>query len=113
MAVCHEYGIPHSQFESWSIDDQDKALEYYAWKHTICQKCGTDPSDWMGPDGIPIEPPPYQAQTTRCMGCAALDESRASVDDKSLAGQIIHSLAKVPKKIAEREMARWQMKRST
>lgn len=87
-------------------------MEFEDYRNSACNKCGTNPDDWLDDQGRAIEPPPYTVQVSRCLGCAALEESRASVDDKSVSGQLIHRLLRVPRAVAERELAKWQMKRS-
>lgn len=46
MSYCHEHGIPHSKFLSWSAEDRSKALAYTLEKATRCTMCGTAQWEW-------------------------------------------------------------------
>ena len=54
-----------------------------AWKRKFCSYCGTDPLAWLDEDGTAMEPAPYKAVTTRCLGCATLEEARALLEKGS------------------------------
>ncbi|MBT2509853.1 hypothetical protein J7I98_29105 [Streptomyces sp. ISL-98] len=46
MELCHQYGIPHSQFTAagdgrWTALDRETALSYLAYTRTVRQGCGT------------------------------------------------------------------------
>lgn len=112
MALCHEYGIGHSQWMKWEPSDRDKALAWLEYQGSLCHKCGTDPNEWLDEKGRLIEPLPYVASSVICHGCATLEEARASVTDKDKAQVINHSLRKVSRKIAGRIHGKWQMSRS-
>ena len=79
MQYCFERGIPHSVFMKWEQDDRDKVLEYILWKNTLCPQCGTNPSDWLDDEGRGQEPPPYEVQVRRCLGCAMLEQTRDEI----------------------------------
>lgn len=113
MALCHEYGIGHSQYMQWDPADRDLALAFMEYKATLCNKCGTDPKDWLDAKGRLLEPLPYQASTVMCHGCATLEEAKAMVDDKAKVGIMNFSLRKLPKKLAEEVHKKWQMSKST
>jgi len=108
--LCHEWGIRHSEFRSWEAEDRDLALSYLDYKSRLCQRCGSDPSDWLDERGRTLEPPPYTVDSVHCYGCVALEEERAKVGDKSMAATMTHSLRRIPRKIAERAARSWQMK---
>ena len=76
MEYCSPLGIPHSKFLEWSDEDRDKAISYMLWKKKFCSRCGTDPDEWLDPDRRASEPPPYEATTRLCLGCATLEEER-------------------------------------
>ncbi len=68
-------GLPLSEFLSWSPDDQDLALAFREIEAERCSECGTDPREWLTPDGKPAIPPPYEVGTHVCLGCKALAQS--------------------------------------
>jgi hypothetical protein len=76
MEYCGPQGIPHSVFLSWADSDQDKALAWIAHDRGKCPYCGTFPDEWIGPDGMSLEPPPYGVSAVRCYGCVALKDER-------------------------------------
>lgn len=78
---------------------------------TLCPRCGTRPDDWLDEEGKLKEPPPYLTRSIKCYGCASLEEDRARVD-KSQVHSVTHRLIRIPRKVGERELASWQMKRS-
>lgn len=63
LALCHGFGIPHSEFLSWRDDDQDKALAYAAFDRSICGGCGTRPAEWEADRHA------YSAAVHSCPGC--------------------------------------------
>lgn len=80
MEYCGPHGIPHSKFLSWSEEDQDAAIAWLLHKGHRCGQCGTFPDEWM--DSItktPLDPPPYQAGSEICIGCATLEEERKAL----------------------------------
>lgn len=67
LALCHEWGIPHSEFLAWDELDQDKALAYARFRHEACPGCGTRPDEWdpkRGGDAGAYEPAVHT-----CPGC--------------------------------------------
>lgn len=66
-------GLPHSEFLSWSEDDQDKALAYRRWKAEECPGCGTRKSKWDADRFA------YVAQTERCLGCELISMEHENV----------------------------------
>lgn len=105
MAYCAPLGIPHSQLLKWDREDVDKAISYTAWKGKFCQKCGTDPAEWLDENGEAVEPPPYVAVTHICLGCATLEEQRETVP-KDVASHMNTFL----KRTKPEEFKSWQMK---
>ena len=73
-------GIPHSQFLSWSADDQDKAIAFNRAKAEVCDRCGSRESDWVDPDrpGRLLERPPLTPFAHKCHGCAEIEQYRAA-----------------------------------
>lgn len=68
MRVCKEWRIPHSEFLSWAVEDQEKALGHFVYEGQRCGNCGIHPDDWPDPDE-----PVFEATTRVCPGCAELD----------------------------------------
>jgi hypothetical protein len=95
----------------WDPEDREKALIYLEYEASLCQKCGTNPEEWMDEDGKLAEPPPFITKSVMCHGCATLEEARASVD-KGKVSSITHRLIRIPKRLGQRELEKWQMKRS-
>lgn len=110
MDFCVEAGIPHSEFLSWSSDDQSKAIAYILYKRSLCQKCGTNPQDWLDEEGKPLEPPPYTVVTVKCHGCATLEEANAEIPKESK-GTITAHLGRASR-TTRRTAKEWQMKKS-
>lgn len=108
MEYCAPLGIPHSEFMGWNDDDRNKALSYVAWKKKFCSKCGTDPDEWMDEDGKFAEPPPYEAVTNVCYGCATLEEERAGMDKEVATSTRYHTFLRRYRGSVEQ----WQMSRS-
>lgn len=68
MRLCKEWRIPHSEFLSWTPEDQAKALGHYVFEAQRCDSCGIHPTDWPDPDE-----PDFEVATRVCPGCAELD----------------------------------------
>jgi hypothetical protein len=83
---------------AWSVEDRDLALAYSQYEGSICPRCGTSPSDWLDEEGKLKEPAPYRVQSTRCHGCATLEETRGNLPKKD------------PKKLGERLLEEWTMR---
>jgi hypothetical protein len=96
---------------SWDPIDRDLAIAYREYEASICPRCGTNPADWLDEKGELVEPPPYLVTSVRCYGCVSLEEDRARVDKASML-TVSHRLVRIPRKVGERELAKWQMKRS-
>lgn len=67
MDYCGPRGIPHTQFLTWSEDDQQKALWWMARDRQRCTGCGTHPDDWnedVGGDRFA-----FVAEERTCPGC--------------------------------------------
>lgn len=107
MEYCAPLGIPHSHFLAWSPEDRSKAISYIAWKNKFCSGCGTDPATWLDVDGTAIEPPPYMAETQHCLGCATLEEARAT-----LPKDVGQSYKTYLRRATLEDVEQWQMKPS-
>lgn len=70
MAYCGPRGIPHSEFLSWPLDDQAKALGWMAEDAQKCSECGTADWEWME------DPNAYHAGPHVCRGCTAVAVAR-------------------------------------
>jgi hypothetical protein len=107
MEYCAPLGIPHSKFLGWSDEDRSKAISYMQWKKKFCQRCGTDPSEWIGPDGKTVEPPPYEPVTHVCYGCAALEEERVALSKEDSSSSKYHTFLQR----YSGDESEWQMKK--
>lgn len=79
MAVCANYGIPHSQFLGWSVDDRDKALWWEIHRRESCSECGTRADEWdpeLGGHDYA-----YLPELRKCWGCARTAEAQKRVKD--------------------------------
>lgn len=63
MAICDDYGIPHSEFLGWEENDQDLAIAYRIYKAEHCSECGTSERDWEKDRHA------YSPEVRRCRGC--------------------------------------------
>lgn len=72
MDYCGPRGIPHSEFLSWPVDDQAKALGWMAEQAARCSQCGTAEWEWEE-DGEAYHAEPYV-----CRGCARTENVRQS-----------------------------------
>lgn len=63
MRVCAAYGIPHSEFLSWSKTDRDKALWWDIRQRETCQSCGTRPEQ------LEEDPASWTWKVESCPGC--------------------------------------------
>jgi hypothetical protein len=63
MALCHEWGIPHSEFLDWEPEDRAKALAYFMVKSEHCDLCGTAKYEWDENKRA------YEPVEEFCMGC--------------------------------------------
>ena len=46
MTWCKQAGIPHSEFKSWDVEDQSKALAFLIEENAKCGMCGTAEWEW-------------------------------------------------------------------
>jgi hypothetical protein len=69
LAVCFEYGIPHSEFLNWIPADQAKAVAYFAHKNEKCGLCGTAEWEWDPEQGGSRYA--YEPVEKMCPGCYA------------------------------------------
>lgn len=73
MAVCREYKISYSHFkggpQTWTNEDQAKAIAHEVYLKSSCPRCGTHPEDHQDEDGKPLEEPMWYAVIRDCKGC--------------------------------------------
>jgi hypothetical protein len=67
MRVCHTYGIAHSVFLDWSIEDRNKAVAYMLEEAVRCQMCGTADWEWDPEQGG--KRLAYEPVEKICWGC--------------------------------------------
>ncbi len=92
MALCNEWGIPHSQLLDWSAEDRAKAMAFALEKAERCQMCGTAPWEWEANRFA------YEAVREVCFGCQQKDLLRED-DDGRQAGV---SVVLIPEAAAQR-----------
>jgi len=63
LSLCHEHGIPHSEFLNWDPDDKSKALAFLLEKAAKCDMCGTAEWEWDA------DRKAYEPVEKFCMGC--------------------------------------------
>jgi hypothetical protein len=63
LALCNEWGIPHSEFLSWSTEDRSKAVAFAIEKGLRCDLCGTAEWEWEENKRA------YAPAEEFCMGC--------------------------------------------
>lgn len=85
MRVCHDYGIPHSTFLDWSIEDRHKAIAYLLEEAIRCQMCGT--SDWEWDPNQGGKRLAYEPVEKICWGCYY--KARATEEDSSMPGSSV------------------------
>ena len=78
MRLCNEWHIPHSEFLKWAVEDQNKALAFFAYERQRCGSCGVHPMDW--PD--PTEPV-FDAVAETCPGCAETDRYQRYLQEQA------------------------------
>ena len=79
MEYCHQAGIPHSEYLSWSDHDQEATIEYMLHSKARCPGCGTFPDEWLAEDGRPHPIDPYIATTVNCLGCETIAAAREEI----------------------------------
>lgn len=82
LALCHEWGIPHSRFLSWPELDQDKALAYHAYAESVCKGCGTRTAEWEPGQGGDRNA--YVASTLTCPGCQVRGDLERQLRDADI-----------------------------
>jgi hypothetical protein len=92
LEVCHNHGIAHTAFLTWTPDDQDKAIAYVAFleqaaehRAHACPRCGTEPEDWIEVEsGRRLARPRWIVETgEECPGCAVVDSEMAQIDEEA------------------------------
>jgi hypothetical protein len=77
LTLCHDWGIPHSQFLDWDPSDRAKATAFFLEKSARCSSCGTAQWEWDD------DPNAFQPVTEFCQGCyrreSALEDREASL----------------------------------
>lgn len=84
MDLCHQWGIPHSQFlgagdGTWTARDRAKALAYREYLRAVCPQCGTRESEWVDDQGEYIDA--YIASTHNCFGCEEIAMKQKEIPD--------------------------------
>lgn len=84
MAVCAEYGIPHSHFLGgplrWTPGDREKAIWWHVHEQERCGSCGTRRSEWDDKQGGNRDA--YAAKKVRCRGCEVKEVGEKSLNEK-------------------------------
>ncbi|MGI5401943.1 hypothetical protein ACQEVG_21365 [Streptomyces sp. CA-135486] len=79
LAMCEQYGIPHSQFLGgdghWSELDRAKALAWQEWQRSVCPDCRTRMGEWQHDKHA------YVTDTVRCPGCELIAQERDRVPE--------------------------------
>ena len=102
LALCHDWGIPHSRFLGWPEIDQDKALAYADYHAGVCKGCGTRAEEWEPERGGDRHA--YVASTMTCPGCQVRGDLERQLADSGyeVSGRYVVLL---PKADAERRAA--------
>lgn len=84
MELCHEWGIPHSQFLGrgkgvWTDLDRRKARAYAEYRRSVCANCGTRAEEWDEDAGGDEDA--YRAVTHRCIGCQVIADKQKQVPE--------------------------------
>lgn len=61
---------------AWDPEDQDKAIFWLSSQNEKCPSCNTIQDDWLDEEGIPYDPPPYELESKRCIGCKTMAEAQ-------------------------------------
>lgn len=106
MDYCGPIGLARSEFLTWRNDDQVAAL---AWMMDQRMRCpnGHYEDEWRDPADPtgrrPRLPPPYVADTRRCLACEAIEQERASIPPHASKGVYVVLEPFDPDAEAERE----------
>ena len=73
LAYCVPLGLPHSEFLSWSDEDQDKALAFLRVRAETCA-CGTRREEWDNDRFA------FVAESYTCPGCEVLEMEHDNID---------------------------------
>lgn len=88
MAICHQYGIPHSFYLGgpllWTEDDRDKAAAYAELLRQTCNGCGTRAEEWNPEQGGDRRA--YIAEVRVCPGCEVRERGEADLNDPARKG---------------------------
>ncbi len=103
LALCHQWGIPHSRFLSWPEDDQDKAVAYARYKAESCPQCGTRDSEWDPAEGG--DRFAYRAVEHICAGCQTRGDLERALQDRG-DEQSGRYIVLIPRAVAEAADAR-------
>jgi hypothetical protein len=76
-------GIPHSEFLSWSTEDQDKALAWLEQERLKCSNCRTYRDDWER------DPFAFVAVSRQCPGCVAIASEQKNIPEENSEGWLI------------------------
>ena len=89
LALCRQYGIPHSQFKgvgngTWTERDRAKAQAYEEYLRGICPQCGTRESEWTDDEGDYQDA--YIAVTHKCFGCEEIAMKQKEIPEGQAGG---------------------------
>lgn len=90
MSYCHEHGIPHSEFLSWSPEDRAKTLAFMMEKAARCDLCGTAEWEWEADRRA------YEPVEKFCMGCYLkhiADEGSGNMPGTTIVMEPTHTVA--------------------
>jgi hypothetical protein len=77
MDYCGPRGIPHSEFLSWDVDDQSKALHWMSEEAQRCPGCGTADWEWAEDNHA------YEAHTAVCLGCLEIGSAQKDSQEQA------------------------------
>lgn len=84
LGLCHQWGIPHSQFRglgdgTWTAGDRAKAIAYAEFIRAVCPQCGTRESEWTDEQGDYVDA--YVAVSHKCLGCEEIAMKQAEIPE--------------------------------
>lgn len=95
LAYCVPLGIPHSEFLSWDVVDQDKALAWQREQAKVCRGCGTRKEEWDRDKFA------YVGEIECCPGCELLEQEKEHMKDQEERGARGLSARLVPRALAK------------
>lgn len=83
MGLCNDWGLPHSEFLQWSVEDRAKAVAFALEKNERCGMCGTAEWEWKENKYA------YEAVRHVCFGCQQKDLAREEHDGQQAGVSIV------------------------